>query len=241
MASLAQVTLFSVKNPPPADSVRVSHFKLALFIDTSKAPQPHVLLESLIRRSPRQRLPLVLLPNNRRQAHLAPDDSVPVSLQTWIISITVTSFFLAANKTIFGQPSTGAFGTTTTGTGTGIFYQQPQQKQPALPATGLFGTTTTGTISTGPFGQRQQPQQLTGREHINAFFYLTVSHCPQAFGTTQQQQNDILWGEDDRTVRSRSPESTWRWYFWPKDHHAERRTLRIYHYLRNTCPDGGIV
>ncbi|KAF9780056.1 nucleoporin autopeptidase-domain-containing protein [Thelephora terrestris] len=74
------------------------------------------------------------------------------------------------NKSIFGQPATGAFGSTTTGTGGGIFGQQPQQQQPAQSTTGLFGTTT-GTSGTGLFGQQQQPQQTTG-----------------LFGNTQQQQ-----------------------------------------------------
>ena len=84
--------------------------KLVLFIDTSKAPQPHILLEPLVKHNPRQRLPLVLLPNIRRQAHLTLEDSVPVSLKTWLISLIVAQVFSAANKTIFGRPSTGAFG-----------------------------------------------------------------------------------------------------------------------------------
>ena len=191
-ASSARVILLSVKSPPPADSVRVSRFKLVLTIDTSKAPQPQVLalsvpeLEPLVRRSHRQRLPLVL-PNSRRLAHLALEDSVPVSLKTRLIPLTLTPFFLAANKTIFGQPGTGTFGTTTTGTGTGIFGQQPQQQQPAQPTTGLFGTTTTGTTGTGLFGQQQQPQQTTGREYTNAFLSDCIS-LPQVFGATQPQQ-----------------------------------------------------
>ena len=38
VASSAQVTLFSVKSPPPADLARLPRLKLVLFIDTSKAP-----------------------------------------------------------------------------------------------------------------------------------------------------------------------------------------------------------
>lgn len=170
----AQVMLLSVKSPPLADSVRVPRFNLVPITNTSKAPQPRVPVllgpvpEPLPRRSPKPLLALVQLPNNPRQVHLVLVGSVPVSLRLHPLFISLTLLFLAANKSIFGQPTTGAFGSTTTGTGTGIFGQQPQQQQPAQPATGLFGNTTTGTTGTGLFGQQQQPQQTTGREYINA-------------------------------------------------------------------------
>ena len=174
---LAQVTLLSAKSPPAVDSVRVSRFNPAFATDTSKAPQPQaaellaLVLELLARRSLRLPLPLAQLPNNPRQVRSARVDLAPVSLKWRFQPISLKLLFLATNKPIFGQPTTGAFGSTTTGTGTGIFGQQPQQQQPAQPTGGLFGNTTTGTSGTGLFGQQQQPQQTTGCEYINDFLY----------------------------------------------------------------------
>lgn len=93
---------------------------------------------------------------------------------------------LDTNKSIFGQPATGAFTSGNTGTGSGIFGQQPQAQPQAQPATGLFGTTT-GTTGTGLFGQQQQPQQTTGREY-STYPHPIASHYLQVFGNTQQQQ-----------------------------------------------------
>ena len=181
----AQATLLSVKSPPLADSVRVSHFNIVFAIDTLKALQLQALAllgpvpELLVRRSPRPPpTPLVRLLNNPRQVRLAPEDSEPVSSRLRFLFISLTLLFIAANKSIFGQPTTGAFGSTTTGTGTGIFGQQPQQQQPAQPTTGLFGNTTAGTTGTGLFGQQQQPQQTTGREYTDASLSGSFSLSP---------------------------------------------------------------
>jgi len=178
-----RVALLSVKNPPPVDSVRVSRVGLAFTTNTSKEPQPQVLVpsgpvpEPLARHSPRPPLALARLPNSPRQERSAQGDLVLVSLRSRFLSTYLTPLSLAANKSIFGQPAAGGFGSTTTGTGTGIFGQQPQQQQPAQQTTGLFGNTTTGTAGTGLFGQQQQPQQ-TGREYINDSPPVRISSFP---------------------------------------------------------------
>jgi len=84
-----QVTLPSVKSLPPAHSVRVSRFNLPFTTNTSKEPQPQVLVplglapEPLVRRSPRPPLPLARLPNSPRQVRLAQGDSVIVRLRSY--------------------------------------------------------------------------------------------------------------------------------------------------------------
>lgn len=89
VASSTQAVLRSVKSPPLAHSVRVLRSNLTFVANTSKVPQPLVLVllvpapEPLVRRSPRLPLALVLLPNNLKLAHLALGGSVPVSSKTW--------------------------------------------------------------------------------------------------------------------------------------------------------------
>ena len=232
-------------------------FRSCSCANTSKVLQPQVPVllvpepEPLVRPNPRPPLPSVLPPSNPRQAHLAQGDSAPVSLKTRLLPLTLTLSPIAANKTIFGQPTTGAFGSNTTGTGTGIFGQQPQQQQPAQPATGLFGATTTGTTGTGLFGQQQQPQP-TGREHTNSLLSGRISLPPSlryypAATTTAATDRRSVRGADDRSVRGRTTESTrsaestgWQ-YIWSKDYHARHRTLWIYYYLYESWSGGDIV
>ena len=96
--SSAQVPMLSVKSLPGADSVWALRFKFTPTTDTSKAPQPQALvplvpeLESLVRRSPRLPLPLVLLPSNPRRVLLAPGDSVLVGLEARLFSLNLTGF-----------------------------------------------------------------------------------------------------------------------------------------------------
>jgi len=96
VVSSVQVPMLSLKNLPGADSVCACRSKFTPATDTSKAPQPQVLvllvpeLESLVRRSLRLPLPLVLLPNNPRQVPLALG-SVLVSMEARFFSLDLTA------------------------------------------------------------------------------------------------------------------------------------------------------
>jgi hypothetical protein len=93
VVSLVRVPLVSAKSLPPADSVRLSRLTLTLAANTPKALRPQAQVDSapeperLVRHSPRPPLPSVLLPNNPRQARLAPGDSVPVSTKMQFLSL----------------------------------------------------------------------------------------------------------------------------------------------------------
>lgn len=127
-------------------------------------------------------------------------------------------------------------------------FGQSSQQQPAQPTTGAFGATTTSTGIFGqqqqpqPTTGREYPN-VSSSNLVSSFPSLRKYPIAATTATTDWRSiwrpNGTFW--KPTTEPTRPAESTWKWSLRPKTHHTRHGALRVDYHRCDPYSDGVVV